>query len=86
MEQTITHDHALPPVLYLRSFKDDRESAYPGSTGLLNFLFALPTEEEQLAEELGPCLTLGRPDEKMPELGASESKSAVPSGRSGCKH
>jgi len=67
------------PVLYLRAFKDDDTSGSStiGGTfwlfyGILSFVSVL-TEEEQLAKsfaDFGPFLTIGRPDEKLPEVGA----------------
>lgn len=54
-----------PPVLYLRSFKDDSKTAR---------IVLSSTEEEQLAMvmgEIGTFIALGRPDEEMPELGAA---------------
>ena len=73
-----------PPVLYLRSFKDDsiaaRGSQFVAAAGgavggiLISLVGALTTEEEQLAkavQEIGPLLTIGKPGEGLPELGAS---------------
>jgi hypothetical protein len=54
-----------PPVLYLRSFKDDDDA----SRGIVNY-----TVEEDLAEvlkELGPVVTVGRPGEEVPQPGAA---------------
>jgi predicted Zn-ribbon and HTH transcriptional regulator len=53
-----------PPVLYLRSFREDR---LPSWTRLTQF-------EETLAEvmkEIGPFIALGAPGEKLPQLGAA---------------
>lgn len=60
-----------PPVLYLRSFKDDHTtSSLINESGLpLSF-----TEEEYLVDVLndfGPCIAIGQPDEKIPDLGAA---------------
>jgi hypothetical protein len=55
------------PVLYLRSFKDDRVSAR-----LSRGLFAFTTEEEDLASllnRIGPCIAFGRPGEALPQIG-----------------
>jgi len=68
-----------PPVLYLRSFKDDLVTAEPQQTGLGGLLGAITsaatgTEEEQLADamkEVGPFVAIGRPGEPLPELGAA---------------
>ncbi len=54
-----------PPVLYLRSFKDDPTTAR---------IVLSTTEEEQLAmvmREIGPFVAIGRPGEELPELGAA---------------
>lgn len=42
-----------PPVLYLRSFKDDKVTSRSTGIGMLNLLLPQDTEEEQLAEALG---------------------------------
>jgi len=69
-------DHR-PPVLYLRAFKDDKAAAERPLSRLLGFIvvfFGVPTEEEQLAEamnDIGPMIAIGKPGEKLPELGAS---------------
>ena len=60
-----------PPVIYLRSFKDDKKAAAPAV--LTNWL-AFFTEEEQLVHVLndfGPCVAIGQPGEQLPDLGAS---------------
>ncbi|MGA9993898.1 MAG: hypothetical protein WBP93_00725 [Pyrinomonadaceae bacterium] len=54
-----------PPVLYLRSFKDDETTSR-----LLN----LSTEEQELATvmlEIGPFIAFGEPGEEFPEPGAA---------------
>jgi hypothetical protein len=59
-----------PPVIYLRSFKDDKKAAAPAA--LTNWL-VLYTEEEQLVHVLndfGPCVAIGQPGEQLPDLGA----------------
>ncbi len=56
------------PVLYLRSFQDDVKSAQPVMT------MTAVTEEEQIAQvmnEIGPFIGIGKPGEKLPELGAA---------------
>jgi len=65
---------ARPPVLYLRSFKDDPVgAAVPESP--YNAAFALiATEEQQIAEvfsEIAPVIAIGKPGEPHPELGAA---------------
>lgn len=61
-----------PPVLYLRSFRDDTVTSrqitplYP--------MFRRYSEEDQLARALraaGPVVAIGRPNEQLPELGAA---------------
>ena len=64
-----------PLVLYLRSFAAD-ELAKRGSMadGWLNISGDLMTEEEHLARILGaigPVVAIGKPGEKLPELGAA---------------
>jgi hypothetical protein len=52
------------PVLYLRSFADDRRASRR---------YGALTEEEQLARALawiGPLMAVGRPGEQLPEVGA----------------
>jgi hypothetical protein len=54
------------PVLYLRSFKDDEIMAKGPKPDL--------SEEEILARalaEIGPCIAIGKPGEKLPPLGMS---------------
>jgi hypothetical protein len=61
-----------PPVVYLRSFKDDRAAGRSGARLGPLYLAAVRTEEEQLAHvlsPLGPCVALGRPGERLPRLG-----------------
>lgn len=66
------------PVVYLRSFQDDAVAAvgsdYPGRGALWTFVSAIATEEEQLAQvmkDFGPFIAIGKPGEKLPELGAA---------------
>ena len=59
-----------PPVLYLRSFKDDEITSRPLREPGTLFSF---TEEEYLVEVLkdfGPCIAIGQPGENLPDLGA----------------
>lgn len=60
-----------PPVLYLRSFKADKSARK--QVGFAS-LVAVLSEEEQLAAvlgRLGPFVAIGRPGEKLPQLGAA---------------
>ena len=60
------------PVLYLRSFTDDRVAAR--SAASISNPFTLATEEEQLARvmgEIGPFIAIGEPGEPLPDLGAA---------------
>ncbi len=66
-----------PPVIYLRSFKDDVKVPTQRWWGIFLKLFMwwLPVSFEQdLAEimnRLGPFIAVGRPGERLPELGAA---------------
>lgn len=78
-----------PPVVYLRSFKDDRDSSVNTSKNYFPLwrllhpikLWASPlntfdtrTDEEIMADVLrtiGPVIGIGRPGEKLPQLGAA---------------
>ncbi|MEU3708592.1 transferase [Streptomyces catenulae] len=58
------------PVLYLRSFADDADAAEVDDGAFVN----LHSREEQLAGALGavgPVITVGRPGEPLPRLGAA---------------
>jgi len=60
-----------PPVLYLRSFQDDTITSRPlrESTSPVPF-----TEEEYLVavlNDFGPCIAIGQPGERLPDLGAA---------------
>jgi hypothetical protein len=61
------------PVLYLRPFAaDSRTSRVIARDGVTDLLFNTRTEEELVAEVLGgigPCVAIGRPGERLPELG-----------------
>lgn len=80
-EELLSKD-ARPPVLYLRSFEEDtitsqwsefkKASDYFNPLGKNMDLGA--TEEMNLArvmKQIGPFITIGRPSEKLPELGAA---------------
>ncbi|MFH8558948.1 transferase [Streptomyces celluloflavus] len=59
------------PVLYLRSFADDDIAAQVDDSG---FYFNIHSREEQLTGALGavgPVITVGRPGEPLPRLGAA---------------
>jgi hypothetical protein len=58
----------FPPIIYLRSFQDDLISAKA-----FGGVASLATEEEQLVrafETIGPVGALGRPGERVPQIGA----------------
>ena len=62
-----------PPVLYLRSFRDERFDAVPVNPRAF-FLPSFNTREEQLVrslDRLGPTVGIGKPGERLPELGAA---------------
>lgn len=67
-----------PPVLYLRSFKDDGSAILDdGGSKLMRRMFAAlapQTPEQELADLLrhvGPVVAIGKPGEPLPELGAA---------------
>lgn len=79
-----------PPVIYLRSFKDDRRASrqlylfrasnirmafhYFAAWSEVFHIFDGASEEEVLAEvvnRVGPMIAIGRPGEKLPQLGAA---------------
>lgn len=69
-DDVLTRDKR-PPVLYLRSFKADKSARKQVGTASL---VAVLSEEEQLASvlgRLGPFVAIGRPGEKLPQLGAA---------------
>jgi hypothetical protein len=72
--RTLAHG-GRAPVLYLRSFADDREAAHQGDIplgGLMRFA-EIESREELFATVLGafgPLVAVGRPDERLPPLGA----------------
>lgn len=68
----------LPPVLYLRSFRDDGTVWLDSEQGRLaqwwSKLLAFRTTEEQCVAALqavGPVVAIGKPGEPIPELGAA---------------
>lgn len=61
------------PVVYLRSFNSDAEGAFGAASFLPFGLSDLVSEEEYLAKalnDIGPVIAIGRPGEKLPQLGA----------------
>ena len=66
-----------PPVIYLRSFQDDVRSPIGGGFGiwLKVMMWFLPISFEQelaaIMNRLGPFVAVGKPGEKLPELGAN---------------
>jgi len=71
--ETLMQQDDRAPVLYLRSFRSDGSSA-PDTAGILNSWRG--GEEEQIAKamnEIGPFVAIGKPNEKLPELGAART-------------
>ncbi len=66
-----------PPVIYLRSFRDDVRSPIGGGFGmwLKLLMWFLPVSFEQelaaIMNRLGPFVAVGKPGETLPELGAN---------------
>ncbi len=67
-----------PPVIYMRSFKDDTAASAAVLSGPPGWVFFSPkelaTEEEILARilnDFGPVVTIGRPGEDLRQLGAA---------------
>lgn len=67
-----------PPVLYLRSFKDDGAAVLaPGEQRIAQRVMSVvepPSPEQELADilgRLGPVVAIGKPGEVLPELGAA---------------
>jgi hypothetical protein len=62
-----------PPILYLRPFSvDPQASRVTAREDMAALAFNTRTEEEQLAQvvgEFGPCVAIGRPGERLPQLG-----------------
>jgi hypothetical protein len=72
-EQILKSD-PRPPVVYLRSFRDDSATALVPNSSVSTLFSVTRTEEQQIAEvfgELGPFIAIGRPGESLPELGAA---------------
>jgi hypothetical protein len=68
-------DNPRPPVLYLRSFREDVVTAQATSKWIAGLEFWTPTtQEEQVVHVLdvaGPVWAVGKPGEILPELGAA---------------
>jgi hypothetical protein len=67
-----------PPVIYMRSFKDDAAASAAVLSGPPGWVFFFPkelaTEEEILARilnDFGPMVTIGRPGEDLRQLGVA---------------
>lgn len=72
-ERVLASD-ARPPVLYLRSFREDVTAARVVDTSL-----TVRTEEEQLVcvlRRIGPVVAIGAPGEVLPPLGAARTYAA----------
>ena len=75
----VLRDDPRPPVLYLRSFRDDAEIVVAGSDRLsaridVNRIYAAFSPEQELAmilDRVGPVVAIGKPGERLPELGAA---------------
>jgi hypothetical protein len=63
------------PVLYLRTFDDDSLTAGQSEIRVGSYtLWSISTQEEQIVDcfqHAGPVVAVGRPGEKLPELGAA---------------
>jgi hypothetical protein len=66
-------DDARSPVLYLRPFAvDATASGVDATTDITSLVFNTRTEEQMIAgavSDIGPCVAIGRPGERMPQLG-----------------
>jgi hypothetical protein len=74
-EQELERNSARRPVLYLRSFALDEETARPSAGELLLGMMPTASAEQMLAKTLnrrkGPVIAIGLPGEKLPGLGAA---------------
>ncbi|HEV3074940.1 MAG TPA: hypothetical protein VHB47_11025 [Thermoanaerobaculia bacterium] len=69
--ETLRAQDRRAPVLYLRAFASDQRLSQVPAGGML---FGVRTEEEQIGtvmSEIGPFVAIGKPEEKLPELGAA---------------
>ena len=75
-DQAMANDPRAP-VLYLRSFKDETfTSQHIGEVGigLWSKMGGIATREEDLTvvlEEIGPVIAIGKPGERLPQVGAA---------------
>jgi hypothetical protein len=83
--EALSADEALqrdprPPVVYLRAFTDDGLMAVPGHhwqdrmLGKSGGALTLTSPEQELAfilQRVGPVIAIGKPGERLPELGAA---------------
>jgi hypothetical protein len=71
-EELVTRDPRAP-ILYLRRFAlDSKASLVRTGQEFGSLVFNTKTDEELVAEvmnEIGPCIAIGRPGEKLPHLG-----------------
>jgi hypothetical protein len=74
-EQELERTGSRRPVLYLRSFALDEETARPSAGELLLGMTPTASAEQMLAKVLsrrkGPVIAIGMPGEKLPGLGAA---------------
>lgn len=74
-EQELERAGSRRPVLYLRSFALDEETARPSAGELLLGMTPTASAEQMLAKvlsrRLGPVIAIGMPGEKLPGLGAA---------------
>jgi TM2 domain-containing membrane protein YozV len=77
-EEALARD-PRPPVLYLRSFEADPQMVVTGhsraarAAGLLSYATSVSPEQELafILERVGPVIAIGKPGERLPELGAA---------------
>ena len=73
-----------PPVVYLRSFQDDGRSPVGGVAGIFlkvgSWFFPIGFEQALAAimNRVGPFVAVGRPGERLPELGANRFYFTLP--------
>jgi hypothetical protein len=77
-EEALARD-PRPPVLYLRSFDADPQMVVTGhsraakAAGVLSYATSVSPEQELtfILEGVGPVIAIGKPGERLPELGAA---------------